>query len=352
MYFINLKKVNNIETLQQHLDAFLYTQNRIRHTTTKQVPYEIHFGKIISVPVTVEENDTMIEEMREDAKKNIVKAAEEEKIRWKMNKKVQDYQEGEEVWVCQRDSKKRKDKYKLWERKAIVLKKRGDYLYTLKWGKDGGYNGEKEGEESIRNYTAGDLKPVIKYKKNEEVDAGVEVEAGKEVEADAGVEAGEEVEADAGVEAGEEVEADAGVKANVEMEVEVEADAGVEVEEKAGEEVEAATEAKARIKVKKRIAKRRRKEIIETQAKQNVGLGVDPPEKERTNKSRRGERQETEETREEEEEENTYLPRVSRRREEKVALGGRSLSHFFAGLDVAAVERENRKRKEKAKKAF
>ncbi len=57
----------------------------------KQVPYEIHFGKIISVLVIVEENDIMIEEMREDAKKNIVKAVEEEKIRWKMNKKVQDY---------------------------------------------------------------------------------------------------------------------------------------------------------------------------------------------------------------------------------------------------------------------
>ncbi len=47
----------------------------------KQVSYKIYFKKIISIPVTIEENNIMIEEMRKNVKKNIVKAAKEEKIR-------------------------------------------------------------------------------------------------------------------------------------------------------------------------------------------------------------------------------------------------------------------------------
>ncbi len=67
---------------------------------------------------------------------------------------------------------------------------------------------------------------------------------------------------------------------------------------------------------------------------------MDPPEKEHTNKSKRRERQETKETREKEKKENTYFLRVLHRQEEKVALGERSLSHFFASLDMAAIERK------------
>ncbi len=50
--------------------------------------------------------------------------------------------------------------------------------------------------------------------------------------------------------------------------------------------------------------------------------------------------------------ENTYFLKVLYKWEKKVALGKRSLSHFFTSLNMAIVEKENKKRKKRHKKPF
>jgi len=100
--------------------------------------------------------------MREDARKNSVKAAEKEKLRWKVNKKVREYEI--EVWVVQKDISKRANKLNKWEKKAIIKEKVRDYLYRLTWGDEGSLNGDQPGEDSGCCYSAGDLKPTIHFK--------------------------------------------------------------------------------------------------------------------------------------------------------------------------------------------
>jgi hypothetical protein len=150
------------EELEEKLHFILADKNMEVHSTTKQIPWEIFYGRLMEdEPENVAELEARIEDMRKDAFRNMVAAAEYAKNQWRTKKGIYTFKVGEKVWV-----KVPKNMAQgcgdIYQRTAIIAEHKGSDSFRLCWGPEGGYiQGDYPHQLSQRCYSGAKLKPYL-----------------------------------------------------------------------------------------------------------------------------------------------------------------------------------------------
>jgi hypothetical protein len=157
--------------IEEVLCEILADKNTSQHGTTKQVPWELHNGRLFDQQFEGDE-EKLIEEMRRDAHQNLLAAAQYSIENWRKKKGSHNYRLGEKVWVKvpKRVAKKGGD---IYLRTATIAQCSQSDTYLLRWGPDGGYiNGDGPGQLSKRWISGADLKPFVERAKIRSIQKG------------------------------------------------------------------------------------------------------------------------------------------------------------------------------------